>query len=87
MPGTNMHPSGSLLRAARRARGLSQEKLAREADCTTKTIYLMENGYAPESSPTRDRIEAILFPKTKAQRAGWASVKTPVTDGRHGSAS
>ena len=56
----NRTRGGGELRAARLARGLSQEQLARQADCSTRMIYLFEAGFSPAHSEVRERIEAIL---------------------------
>jgi transcriptional regulator with XRE-family HTH domain len=41
----NGNPSGGVLRELRLQRGLSQEKLARRAHCSTSTVKLIEHGY------------------------------------------
>jgi transcriptional regulator with XRE-family HTH domain len=49
----------SPLRRLRTAAGVSQEKLARQADCSTNLVRLVEHGYRP-SDEMLDRIAAAL---------------------------
>ena len=59
-----MNANGSLepgaIRSARRATGLSQEALARRADCSTGYVRLLESGYQPSYGDVLDRISAAL---------------------------
>ena len=48
------------LLARRRAVGFSQQALAERAGCSLSFVRLLERGYAPPQSPTRDRIERVL---------------------------
>jgi predicted transcriptional regulator len=48
------------LRARRRRAGLSQQALAAAAECSLSFIRLVESGYRPETSPTCERVEAVL---------------------------
>ena len=48
------------LRAVRLELGLSQEKLARLADCSTKMVALLEGGYSPSGSAVLRRISETL---------------------------
>lgn len=48
------------LRERRQAAGLSQEKLARLADCSTASVALLERGYVPAESPVLQRILVVL---------------------------
>jgi transcriptional regulator with XRE-family HTH domain len=48
------------IRTRRLAAGLSQEKLARAAECALNSVRLFEKGYAPDPSPARDRVIAVL---------------------------
>jgi transcriptional regulator with XRE-family HTH domain len=50
----------SSLRALRRARGWSQEELARRAGCSSASITLFEAGYRPERSEVLARVMAVL---------------------------
>lgn len=48
------------VRSARRDAGLSQEQLARRADCSTAYVRLIEAGYAPARSDVLPRIAGVL---------------------------
>lgn len=52
--------SGGDLRARRRSLGLSQEEVARSADCSTGYIRLLERGFAPGHSDVLPRVIAAL---------------------------
>lgn len=54
-----MQQQANGLRARREAVGLSQERLARQVDCSTNTIRLVEHGYRPSGDMVR-RIAAAL---------------------------
>jgi len=47
------------LRIARRAIGMSQEGLARRADCSLSTIRLVENGWRPSAAMAERILEAL----------------------------
>jgi transcriptional regulator with XRE-family HTH domain len=49
----------SPLRRLRLNAGLSQERLARLADCSTDTFWLIEHGYRP-SDEMLERLAAVL---------------------------
>lgn len=55
------HGAGSL-RERRIAAGISQEALARLADCSTAYVRVLERGYTPEAetSPVYRRLVAVL---------------------------
>jgi predicted transcriptional regulator len=48
------------LRDRRRRAGISQQALAQLAACSVSIVRLLERGYAPPESPTRDRIARVL---------------------------
>lgn len=48
------------LRDRRLAAGLSQEALARLADCSTGYVRLLESGYTPHSGSVAERVAAVL---------------------------
>jgi transcriptional regulator with XRE-family HTH domain len=63
MNSNRTHPRGSDhhgLRHRRQDKGLSQEQLARLADCSTKMVALLEAGYQPSGSQVLARIEEAL---------------------------
>lgn len=73
-------PGGPLLRERRLAAGLSQEKLAQAAECSTAMVKLLERGYAPSESAVLGRIHGAL---TKSSPAGRpSSTKTSGAGGR-----
>lgn len=53
-------PRGGHLRQARQALGLSQEALARRADCSTAYVRLLERGFEPQRSDVLPRIAQAL---------------------------
>jgi transcriptional regulator with XRE-family HTH domain len=57
---TNMTDTAIPIRAARQARDLSQEKLARLADCSTISVRNFERGLTPTRSEVLPRILAVL---------------------------
>jgi transcriptional regulator with XRE-family HTH domain len=73
---------GGLIRETRRALHLSQEALARRANCSTVYIRLIESGYAPGHSDVLPRILAALddaerdqiVPETNEAPAGNGSL-------------
>jgi transcriptional regulator with XRE-family HTH domain len=57
----NVNPvGGGTLRDRRLALGLSQEKLARDAECSTAMVKLLERGFTPTHSEVLPRIERVL---------------------------
>lgn len=54
----NEGPGG--IRERRRAVGLSQEALAREADCSLAYVRLLERGYRPHTGTVLPRIASAL---------------------------
>lgn len=58
----NDTPASGGLREMRIAAGLSQEQLAREVDCSTAYVRVLERGYTPdpEASPVMARIIGYL---------------------------
>jgi transcriptional regulator with XRE-family HTH domain len=48
------------LREMRRAKGISQQKLAQEASCSVAMVALFERGYRPASSAIFARVVATL---------------------------
>jgi predicted transcriptional regulator len=48
------------LGARRRRLGISQKRLAVAAECSESFVRLLENGYRPALSPTRERVERVL---------------------------
>jgi transcriptional regulator with XRE-family HTH domain len=54
------HLVGAPLREARVKVGLSRERLARLADCSTTAIAQFERGLQPDASPTLDRVWRVL---------------------------
>lgn len=53
------HPPDGL-RELRLAAGLSQEKLAHQAQCSSSSVKLLENGFRPKNSDVLRRIVAVL---------------------------
>jgi transcriptional regulator with XRE-family HTH domain len=62
MPNPNAPPTraGSVLRDARRRAGLTQERLARLADCSTNYVKQFEAGLEPANSPTLDSVWRVV---------------------------
>lgn len=56
------------LRARRRRLGISQQQLAVAAECSLSMVRLLEGGYAPPRSPTRERVERVLEGEGRAVR-------------------
>jgi ribosome-binding protein aMBF1 (putative translation factor) len=56
------------IRSARHDAGLSQEQLARRADCSTAYVRLIEAGYAPGRSDVIPRVLRALGLKTGEKR-------------------
>ena len=48
------------LRTRRLVAGMTQQDLAIAADCSIGSVRLLETGYSPADSPTRERIERVL---------------------------
>ena len=53
-------PAGAQLKAARQSVGLSRQRLATMANCSTAWIQQLEAGVQPADSPTLERLWAIL---------------------------
>lgn len=56
----NGRSTAGSLRTARKELGLSQEALARLADCSKDYVRLLESGYCPEKSAVLDRLLIAL---------------------------
>lgn len=56
----NDSATGGAIRDRRKAQGLSQEALAREANCSLSMLRLLEGGYRPGESDVLERLEMIL---------------------------
>jgi transcriptional regulator with XRE-family HTH domain len=48
------------LRVRRELAGVTQQHLADLAGCSRSTVRLLEAGYAPPRSPTRERVDRVL---------------------------
>lgn len=57
---TDTQAVGPALREARVRVGLSQEKLARLAGCSTARVTQLERGFRPDVSPALERIWRVL---------------------------
>jgi transcriptional regulator with XRE-family HTH domain len=59
---TNQNPTASdmSLRARRERAGLSRQQLGQLAGCSVSFVQLVETGFSPRVSPTRERIERVL---------------------------
>jgi transcriptional regulator with XRE-family HTH domain len=76
--------SGDLLRAARKAAGLSQQRLAEQAGCSVSYVRVLESGYRPEAkSDVLVRIAGVLNDENPAGEPG--SRENSARQGRHGS--
>jgi transcriptional regulator with XRE-family HTH domain len=53
------------LKQRRLALGISQEALARLADCSLNSLRSYENGLTPRVSPVLERIEQVLLDAEK----------------------
>jgi len=72
------------IRDLRLAAGLSQEQLARLADCSTAYVRVLERGYEPDpaTSPVYRRISNLLNDNGSAVNAA-AAKSEPVESARH----
>ncbi|MEZ5078443.1 MAG: helix-turn-helix transcriptional regulator [Solirubrobacterales bacterium] len=71
------------IRELRLARGISQERLAREVDCSTGYIRVLERGYAPDpDSPVFGRVVEFLE-NDERRPAQSAAVQESVRQDRH----
>ncbi len=61
--------SANELRERRQHAGISQQALAQMAACSVSFVRLLERGYAPPESPTRDRIERVLDRLEREERS------------------
>lgn len=68
------------LRDMRQAAGYTLERLAHEASCSFNTVRLFESGYAPRTSPTRERIIRVL---TNVEPAGQGELNGTTTNASH----
>jgi predicted transcriptional regulator len=75
--------SGGSIREARLALHLSQEDLARRADCSTVYVRMIEGGYTPTESSVIPRIMRALK-EERPDRAGQVALTTSTAgQGRH----
>jgi len=56
----NLTEQSGSIRELRASVGISQELLARRADCSTAMVRLLESGYVPAHSEVLPRVLAIL---------------------------
>lgn len=80
----NGNPAIGQLRGLRKAANLSQEALAREAGCSTASVKLFENGYAPNRSEVLPRILRVLNDHDPGDKSR-AAVKIAGGAATHGS--
>jgi len=69
----NATPGGGSIRTRRLAAGMTQERLAREADCSTPDVRVVERGYVPakpERSAALGRMYAVLGLSLDGEREG-----------------
>lgn len=60
---------GTVLRDLRIAAGMSQESVARKADCSTGYVRLLEQGFAPAKSDVLPRVMRVLSPPDEVRAA------------------
>jgi predicted transcriptional regulator len=65
---------GGSLRAARKALGLSQEALARRAQCSTVFVSLLERGYEPQESVVVPRVLRALKDAGRAENSAGSRI-------------
>lgn len=65
MEATTLTGTAQKLRDRRKAAGLSQERLAQLADCSTSTVRLIEKGWQA-SDEMLDRLQTVLNDKREA---------------------
>jgi DNA-binding transcriptional regulator YiaG len=76
--------SGDLLRTARKAAGLSQQRVAELAGCSVSYVRVLESGYRPENdSDVLVRIADVLNHESPAGEPGSREISAG--QGRHGS--
>src|SRR4051812_40580259 len=76
---------GAILRAERRAAGLSQQRLAERAGCSISMIRLLEAGYSPEASDVLERVAtALSFPDERPDGNGALDTTSADKDGGDG---
>ena len=76
--------SGDHLRAARKAAGLSQQRVAELAGCSVSYVRVLESGYRPEhDSDVLVRIAGVLNDESPAGEPGSREISAGL--GRHGS--
>lgn len=74
----------SAIRQARSAAGLSQEKLAQLAECSTAYVRVLERGYLPArpaDAPAYTRVLAVLNGESQPRPAGSRDAQSSA---RHG---
>ena len=71
---TELTLTGEQIRELRRARGWSQEYLARTVECSSARVKQLEAGFDPRRpSPVRDRIARVLLASEDAEDAATAA--------------
>lgn len=84
MDSDNGRARGGSIRSARRALELSQEELARLAQCSTVYVRMLESGFTPSQSSVIPRILAVL--NEKRPGGNQVALRTSAAgQGRHGS--
>ena len=77
-------PSGDLLKTARKAAGLSQQRVAELAGCSVSYVRVLEAGYRPENdSDVLSRITGVLNDESPAGEPGSREISA--RQGRHDS--
>ena len=78
--------SGGLLRAARKAAGLSQQRVAELAGCSVSYVRVLESGYRPENdSDVLSRIAAVLNDERRPASNGTPLQRSATGGPTHGS--
>jgi transcriptional regulator with XRE-family HTH domain len=83
--GTEGTDGPRLIRAQRRAAGLSQQRLAELAECSVAMVRVLEGGYKPAESRVLGRIADVFNEKRPAAKPG-ASTSSTGRHARHGEA-
>ena len=65
------------LRGLRQARGLSQERVARLAGCSTSMVRQLERGYVPVGSAVLPRVVEALIEEGRSADNATASESSP----------
>lgn len=71
----------SAIRDRRRARGISQQRLAELADCSLSMVRVLEAGYEPETSRVLERISAVLHDEAPAGNGRQVTTPAGCGDG------